>query len=431
MLIRFKVGNYLSFNEVQELSMIAGATKIHPNHLFRLDDVDILKLAAIYGANASGKSNFIKAIREAKRFISGRRSMGRRDYFRLNKENKKLASLFEFEFEINCVKYSYGFEIILNEQKLKSEWLYELSSENRIIFQRTENVITHEFNESDSIRLNVYIEDMKQFSNRLFLNEMSKKMRPDEGDLSIFFKVYNWFKESLLVIDTEEFNSPIDQDNEASELMHKLGTGITSTEYQKMDSNVDDIFPGDMLDSIYTELKGRKGNGKNEDRSIPFGDNRVSLSDNDELIFERLVFKHGNPNVCFTFDEESDGTRRLYKLRHILLERNDNITYIIDELDLRLHPQLTYRFIEHFVEKMNGNRNQLIFTTHESCLMDFELLRRDEIWFVDKNNDVSSLYSLEEFAERSDRKIDKAYLEGRYGGIPIFSTLFPVQKEGI
>jgi len=421
MLIRFKVGNYLSFNEIQELSMIAGPTRMHSNHICNVEDVQLLKLAAIYGANASGKSNLIEAMKEAKQFILGTRGIERRNWFRLKKENKSLPSLFEFEIEIDSTIYSYGFEIIISEQRIKSEWLYMLFPINKLIFQRIDNKITHEF-DNDHARLDVYIEDMQQLSDKLFLHEMSKKMRPDEEELLIFLRIHNWFKEKMWIFDADEYPSPADSMGGISELMHSLGTGITSAEYKRMDPDLK-LVPDHILDSAYDILKSRKNTN-----ALFFKDDRISLSDDDKLIFERLVFTHGNKDVCFTFDEESDGSKRLYNLQRILLEKNSDMTYIIDELDLRLHPKLTYRFIEQFIERTNGNKNQLIFTTHESHILDFNLLRRDEIWFIEKNDDVSTLYSLEEFAERTDKKIDKAYLEGRYGSIPIFSTI-PPQKE--
>lgn len=105
-------------------------------------------------------------------------------------------------------------------------------------------------------------------------------------------------------------------------------------------------------------------------------------------------------------------------------------TYVIDELDRCLHPSLTYKFVDTFLQLAEKRAVQLIVTTHESRLLDFDLLRRDEIWFVNKRKSgESDIYSLEEYNTRFDQKIDKAYLEGRYGGGPIFSTVFPIEGE--
>ena len=117
---------------------------------------------------------------------------------------------------------------------------------------------------------------------------------------------------------------------------------------------------------------------------------------------------------------------RMLDLIEILLS-NEPKTYVIDELDRCLHPSLTYKFVKSFLQLAAKRNVQLIVTTHESRLMDFDLLRRDEIWFVNKReNGTSDIYSLEEYNTRFDQKVDKAYLDGRYGGVPIFNTVFPV-----
>lgn len=102
---------------------------------------------------------------------------------------------------------------------------------------------------------------------------------------------------------------------------------------------------------------------------------------------------------------------------------------MVDELDRCLHPQVTYEFVRKFLEHAGKHDIQLLVTSHESRLLDFNLLRRDEIWFVEKRKGETKLYSLEEFNERNDRKVDRAYLDGRYGGVPIFTTVFPVGEE--
>ena len=123
------------------------------------------------------------------------------------------------------------------------------------------------------------------------------------------------------------------------------------------------------------------------------------------------------------------GTVRILDLLEILIA-GEGKTYVIDELDRCLHPSLTYKFVENFLKMAEEKNIQLIVTTHESRLMDFDLLRRDEIWFIDKKKTgESDIYSLEEYNARFDQKIDKAYLEGRYGGVPIFSTIFPVKED--
>jgi AAA15 family ATPase/GTPase len=136
--------------------------------------------------------------------------------------------------------------------------------------------------------------------------------------------------------------------------------------------------------------------------------------------------------VNFDFEDESDGTKRLFDFVPLLqLLNRDDFTIIIDEIDRSLHPELTRNFIELFLTNEIANTNgQLIVTTHESSLLDFKLLRRDEVWFVEKNkHGESHLYSLEEFQPRFDKEIRKAYLQGRFGAIPYISDYQKLNSE--
>lgn len=136
-----------------------------------------------------------------------------------------------------------------------------------------------------------------------------------------------------------------------------------------------------------------------------------------------LEFKHKATDAIFSIDEESDGTIRLLDLIEVLLSKEDGKVYVIDEINRRFHPLLTYKFVEEYLKLAPERNIQLIVTTHESKLMDFDLLRKDEIGFVDKDEmGKSSIFSLDSFGERFDKKVCKAYLNGAYGAIPKFTT---------
>ena len=140
-----------------------------------------------------------------------------------------------------------------------------------------------------------------------------------------------------------------------------------------------------------------------------------------------LVLKHGES--IFDFSEESDGTKRLLDLVDMLMDKRKDIVFVVDELERSLHPTLTEHFLKLFMEAHEEDRTQLIFTTHEDTIMDQELFRRDEIWFVERDNtNASRMYSLDRFKERYDKRLSKAYLEGRYGAIPVFKQ-FSFRKE--
>jgi AAA15 family ATPase/GTPase len=145
-----------------------------------------------------------------------------------------------------------------------------------------------------------------------------------------------------------------------------------------------------------------------------------------DFSMKKIVFRHSDGQM-YSIGEESDGTVRIMDLAEVLLTTEPRV-FVIDELDRCLHPQLSYRFIQRMLSHIAKYPIQVIVTSHESRLLNLDLLRRDEIWFVQKRKGESSLYSLEEFNERNDRKIDKAYLDGRYGGVPLFQNEGEVQQ---
>ena len=154
----------------------------------------------------------------------------------------------------------------------------------------------------------------------------------------------------------------------------------------------------------------------------------VYVEKNNEPIINVMKLNHEQSFYEFDFEEESEGTKRIFDLMEMILNKNDDVLYIVDELEQSLHPQLTSRFLKLFMEQHKHHQVQLLFTTHESTIMDQNIFRRDEIWFVERNNrGESSIYSLDRFKERYDKVLSKAYLEGRYGAIPVFSEF---SKEG-
>ena len=135
----------------------------------------------------------------------------------------------------------------------------------------------------------------------------------------------------------------------------------------------------------------------------------------------KLMFLHGADEGQYEYGEESDGTQRLIELLDVILNQGEDKVFVIDELNRSLHPQMTIKFVETFLKFSEKKMTQLIITTHESNLMDLNILRRDEIWFAEKekNNDTS-LYTLEKFKIRYDKVVAKDYLAGRYGAVPVF-----------
>ena len=464
MLLRFNVRNFLSFYErndpetekplSHEFSMIPGKVRSNVDHIIHSKKQDVLKMAAIYGANASGKSNLTKALRFFQKIVvSGKFPVGATaKYSKIRVENINKPSYFECEILIDEELYAYGFEVILSQGVVESEWLTKLSKASQIhLFYKNGKNDKYHFNDSlKNIRaLDIYQEGM-QGSNSLFLYEMNKNKQGfynNNTNALILNKIFNWIRNNLEIISP---NIPVDDVsfliNSASlkkvaDLLNSFDTGIVAINEIKEDpEKVFDIIPPqirkDILQQIeiFTHIVNSKNGNTNKkgkwnilvrNRNDIFG---IEIGEDLKPQAFSLQFSHKNidSNLYFRISEESDGTARLFELIEILLSGKEK-TYIIDELDRCLHPCLTYKFIQNFFEYTKNKKIQLIVTTHESRLLDFKLLRRDEIWFVNKDRfGNSNIYSLEEYNTRFDQKIDKAYLEGRYGGVPLFTTLFPI-----
>lgn len=450
MLIRFNVSNFLSFNEMQEFSMIGGKVRSKTEHLYDDNKLKLLKFAAIYGANASGKSNLISAMDFARTMILGNFPEGSiNKYHKTIEENKNLPSYFEFEIKLDDRYFAYGFEIILNQRNIVDEWLVELlpTGNEREIFTRNVKDKTYSigeyFKDKEIInRLELYAQDVKSDGSTLYLTIMNTNkadLYKENVELSVLKNVYNWFD---LQLDINYPDNPITNYSyfitkknieEISDIISAFGTGISK--FNIVEMSIDTVLqniPAPILKNVMKELeKHRKPNLKSSlilKRKKEFF--IFDVDKDDEVSVKTIEFQHINTTALFRLSEESDGTARLLDLIEVLLSDNKNKVYVIDEIDRCLHPQLTYKFVESYLNISKNSQRQLIVTTHESHLLDFDLLRRDEIWFVNKDkNGHSSMYSLEAYNERFDKKIDKAYLEGRYGGVPVFSSIFPVKGE--
>lgn len=442
MLITFKICNFLSFNEDVEFSMLASNVRELSSHCIKgksRSEVNILKSAVIYGANASGKSNFIKAISFAKDLIVKGTSAigGENKYFRLDNNNKNKSTKFEFEFKHNGKMYAYGIELSLKDQKIKEEWLFQLlKTTDKPIFERkvltngkSEIEIALKFDTETQNRFEVYKKDIKD--NQLFLSEINDKNFDEVNNVKAFKDVFDWFQNNLVVISPDskpEFLSTI-IDNEKVKpyfcnLLEIFGTDIK--DIQTIEKDLDKQFPTELKNKLLEDIKGDVAGVE-----LGYGKNilRFSKNKNGELKIIEINTQHTLNNskemVDFEIDEESDGTQRLIDLIPVLIRSAQNTsTYLVDEIDRSLHPELTKKILETFFFNTENIESQLIVSTHESSLLDLSLLRRDEIWFVEKDkNGASQMYSLEQFKPRFDKEIRKDYLQGRFGGIPFITNV--------
>lgn len=460
MLIRFNMKNFLSFSEredgkTEEFSMIAGKVRSKREHIYDNGKVKMLKFAAVYGANAAGKSNLVKAMEFMQRIVLLGLPEGHTDkYCKISEDNKEKESYFEMEIMLGEKYYAYGFELILNQSEFISEWLVELTADNKenLIFSRDIRKGIYKFGNSVKTKglidkLDVYAEDIQEDSSVLLLsimNQNKKTLYQQYKDAAVFQDVYQWIRMGLDInypdrpISDYSYMADTENVEEVCRIISAFGTGITGFKMVKVPiEKVLGHLPKEIRDDLVANIEKKTIEQKSNEKAKSFGiimrSNRdffiVDIDKDDNITCRTIKFSHGKENILFNLSEESDGTVRILDLLEVLLSRKGK-TYVIDELDRCLHPSLTYKFVDTFLQLAEQKDIQLIVTTHESRLLDFDLLRRDEIWFVNKRKTgESDIYSLEEYNARFDQKIDKAYLEGRYGGVPVFSTVFPIKEE--
>lgn len=457
MLIRFTVKNFLSFNEEQEFSMISGKVRSKMQHIIKDRKLSLLKFAAIYGANASGKSNLVSAMDFARTIIVHEIPIDiTNEYCRTSQENKISPSSFEFEIKLANKAYAYGFEIVVSENSIRKEWLYELNqngTQREIFLREPKNekvTFDKDFSKETRQILDTYANNMISNDSVLFLTEMNRNkgdLYKKENELTQLYEIYHWFKDQFVINYPDQSRSPayFMEDGNLTEInaaVSSLGLGVKQVRIAV--GNMDELrkfLPSTLLKEVLEDLNKKIFANKKQGDEIKFGailrgNRKMFLLNVDpetqEIIVQKLVFDHEKEGISFDVSEESDGTRRVLDLIELLVSAKSGSkkVYVIDEINRCLHPQVTYRLIAKYLELAKDTEIQLIVTTHEAHLMDFNLLRRDEIWFVDKNKDgESSLYSLDQYNERFDKKISRAYLDGRYGGVPLFDKYFEMKLE--
>lgn len=460
MLIRFHFENYLSFKDETEFTMVAGRSTQHPNHRIRSTNTfspDLLRASAIFGKNASGKSNFIKALNFAKDLITNSPSIGSKlgvRPFRLDSESLTKPSSFRFELLIDGKIYDYGFTI--NKKMVLEEWLYEIRrTTETLLFKRKKRTLTlgkidysKAYDSSKLLKTSEKDQELRLYfvgedtrDNQLFITASIERNQP-------YFKhIYDWFDNSLYIIrpDSKFYGTEFqiiegdkndDFISDFETLLRELDTDIEGIQLTEVDVHNDLIkaYPHIIdLHEIIEEIEPRSK------VLLPMPDGRrfaIIKSKTGEISCFKLMTKHKrrirteqelfettDESELFELNWESQGTQRLMDLIPALfIMKNSANTIFIDEIARSLHPEISYKLVKLILSNKRLFRSQIIFTSHEDYLLDSELLRRDEIWFVDKNeNEESSIYSLEEFKPRYDADIRKGYLQGRFGGVPIIN----------
>lgn len=443
MITKISVENFKSFDQAVEMTMISSSkirTKV--DHRVQVGSkTRLLKHAIIYGANASGKSNLVDFFRFFKATLDGGIPLwGTRHFCRTNSENEGRDSIFEIQMEIDGKFYAYGFSAVLSQRTITGEWLYELyqNGSAKCIYEREKSAkpvldASIKLTSEEQNRFDTYADDFEDNTSDLFLTEMNRgKKYAETSKLQIFQKIYRWLRNSIVIItpDSGLTNFQYYYEEESLSLINDLittfDTGISNVRIEEIDINeLSKMLPKQIFEDILEKVKNNIAQSKNPHFRMSGRSDKcffnIEANGNSEPKITTIKLTHGKSVYDFDFSDESDGTRRLFDLMDMLLLKREDVVFVVDELERSLHPKLTEHFLELFSELHRERKTQLIFTTHEASIMDQRLFRRDEIWFIERGEQGSSrLYSLDRFKERYDKVLSKAYLEGRYGAIPVF-----------
>ena len=437
MLIRFAVENYNSFKGQQIFSMAAGKQTRHAAHCFTVNGKRLLKSSFFFGANASGKSNFVRAVDFMRRItLMGTEAIRYNDrFFRIDSAYKEKPGVFQIDFIVKKTVFSYGFAIDYLTHEIHAEWLYRLDSSETetCIFGREQGLPIRtdlRLDKNSRLRFEVYCEDLKP--NELFLNEVGNKKIDENSALHDFIAAYEWFKNIIVVYPgsharnkNDFFLNPASNTDSMIEMLRAFDTGIEEIKKgkqlaEKAFSFLPDEVKKDVLNDLEKNMRERSQDKTRCTLEIGGYQFEISLEEG-EIYAEKIMLDHGNPAELFELSDESDGTKRLFDLIPLYELGQKGKIIVIDELDRSFHSKLTEEYIKRFFEITKGKDCQLICTTHDLNLMDLKILRQDEIWFIEREKDHSSrVYSLSDYKQRFDKNILNDYLIGRYGAIPCF-----------
>ena len=450
MLVKVSIENFKSFDSATELTMIS-SNKIRTNasHRLKIKSTQLLKYGVVYGANAAGKTNLVEFFRFFKECVIKGIPMEAVGMFCKNREeNRERESSFEVQLTVDDKFYAYGFSAILSKRKITAEWLYELyqNGSARCLFEREGNkrpVLDESLtlSNAEKNKFEIYADDFAGNKTSLFLTEMNRGKKYTVHSKILFFRdVYDWIQNNIAVItpNTPLIDLEYYYDTDSLKLINKLiatfDTGISKIKIEEISlDELSNSMPKAVFDRVMRHVKSRIEEQENPSFRMTMRSNEsffnIEVEGHSEPKVTTIRLNHVKSFFDFGFEEESDGTRRLFDLMDMLLNKREDMLYVVDELERSLHPKLTERFLQLFMQLHEKERMQLLFTTHESSIMDQSIFRRDEIWFVERNADNASvIYSLDRFKERYDKVLSKAYLEGRYGAIPVFST-FEFREE--
>lgn len=447
MFLRFYVSNFMSFRDEVEFNMFPGAFKTHKEHVYGNLKVPLLKAAAVYGANGSGKSNFIKAVH----FLHDVVVLGdlekcevKHQPFRLGQGGGSMQpSTFGMEFQIGKKVFEYA--ISIRDGEIAEESLFETNPAKETaeyVFERQTtkgktNLKVHPKwikTEKERLRFEIYAEDLLPNQSLVFklkskLDYATQVVDWFEKHVWVLYPMSRYFLTLRLCFD-KEYKDFLNQ------LLPQLGTGMEAIDLEKIPFS---IFFGKDDDDKRREFEEKL---KDKTAFLSFfrnGKEYIARKENQEYVVNKIkTFNPGESGSLVEFEpeEQSDGARRMLDLIPAIQKMtNDSSVFFIDEIDRSLHPSMTKALIAYFMSR--ETKGQLVFTTHESNVLDLEIFRQDEIWFTEKDKTgATQMYPLSDYKPRYDLDIQKGYLAGRFGAIPFLGNLKDLnwqhaEKQGV
>ena len=446
MIVSFSVSNFLSFSSEETFSLVASGrlAATHGDHAVPIPDSKekVLRTAVLYGANGAGKSNLFKAVRYVRTVALNPRNKGTgtgRLPFRFG-DGEGAPSTFDLQFIAGDKLYRFGFKV--DDQRILEEWLVQVvGGRERPLYERVTDSDRKVTIESEGLKTAgdkvLALATVGGPQNQSFLATIQATLEASDVGEELR-AILAWFKGGLVLLGPDEKLGPLgysltmdsDLTKFASAFLKSSSTGVDHLDIAEEEISEDELrrlLPEGIVSAVFANIA-----------ASPNGTAVLEMGDNHELVLERKGENHynritiqaahvHNPNRVdrLNLNEESDGTRRLLNLIPALHHlRTESGVFFIDEIDRSLHPILVREFLDFFLKSCAGGKRQIIVTTHESNLLDLDLLRRDEIWFAEKDAaGATRLYSVVDFKVRKDLEIRKHYLQGRFGAVPFLGNL--------
>jgi hypothetical protein len=413
-LLHLTIENFRSIKEEQEFSLVASSISEHEEAVVHASryDLDILRTAAIYGPNASGKSTIVAAVDFVKSAVIDSQRTWKPDggiprvAFALDPVSANAPSRFVLDLLLDDVRYEYGF--VVDSFRVLEEWLFAYPKGRRQEWFTRDATRPQEFIFSRLLSGENRVISGFTRPNSLFLSAAAQNNHP------MLRPIYRWFESLWIVNSREGMELAVTQFCLQESLKNSILEMLRSADLGILDLDVIEEDP---------QIFASRLNLSVDDPRL----NRILPTPPRAAAGVQLLHRTGTANieVALPFDQESEGTKTLFSLSGlIVLILGSGGVLFVDELDRSLHPHLAMNIVRMFNDPAtNANNAQLVFNTHDTNLLNTDVLRRDQIWFTEKGDDgATRLFPLTDFRARKYENLERGYLQGRYGAVPSVST---------